>query len=529
MRSFAQRQNQPQKPVSSSLARPNMATPGQARHEQPLLHLQRAIGNQAAQRMLKADAEEVGLTDTSSPRFRYDFSRTPIHPPTAGAIHTKSAINKPGDEHNVADAPEEMEAMRSDPISPLVAPGLHFDFTRVPLTAPTIQRKPTVSSPGDLFEREADNVAERVMRMVEPVPTGLAPAAIQRKCAECEDEEKKPIQTKPASSAHTGAAPDAGAAVRAAMRGGTPLSREARSYFEPRFGHDFSGVRVHADGEAADAARAVRARAYTIGQDIVFGTGEYAPTTVEGKRLLAHELVHVVQQTSSAWTQGAFAVQRPEPKDARKKMGSEPEVQRKEDNKPDAGTREPPKEERPKEEKTEAKEKMTNCQKNYLVESWEKDTCCVNHGFSDPSAKNKKAGADCCNTFPEFVDNEATKLGFDGAASCRTSDFLNHRARVTPGPGGKSPVEVLCVDTRRKKGARVIELGYKAAQKAYGSPSVSDPKATVCIGDKEEAKTCFFETDCDKTTHPKESQCMPASCSKTDAAGSTEKQAEPKK
>jgi hypothetical protein len=65
---------------------------------------------------------------------------------------------------------------------------------------------------------------------------------------------------------------------------------------EPRFGQDFSRVRVHADGNAARAAHAVEARAYTVGRDIVFGKGEYAPATVEGKRLIAHELTHVVQQ-----------------------------------------------------------------------------------------------------------------------------------------------------------------------------------------------------------------------------------------
>ena len=74
------------------------------------------------------------------------------------------------------------------------------------------------------------------------------------------------------------------------------MPREARSYFEPRFGHDFSQVRVHADAEATSAARAVQARAYTFGRNIVFGDGEYAPETPAGRRLLAHELTHVVQQ-----------------------------------------------------------------------------------------------------------------------------------------------------------------------------------------------------------------------------------------
>jgi hypothetical protein len=73
---------------------------------------------------------------------------------------------------------------------------------------------------------------------------------------------------------------------------------------------------------------------------------------------------------------------------------------------------------------------------------------------------------------------------------------------------------VLCVDTRerKKKEARVIELGFKAAEKAYGTTHVLEHKATVCIGDKEEANTCYFETDCEETKHPKESQCMSAKC-----------------
>ena len=161
-----------------------------------------------------------------------------------------------------------------------------------------------VSQPGDPSEREAEAVADRVMRMAAPVSVGSAPAAIQRKCAACEDEEKM-IQTRRNSSSDTEPALDAGAAARVAERGGTPLPMEVRSYFEPRFGHDFSGVRVHTDGEAAEGARAVQARAYTLGRNIVFGSHEYAPATAAGKRLLAHELTHVVQQRA-----GGEAIQR---------------------------------------------------------------------------------------------------------------------------------------------------------------------------------------------------------------------------
>jgi Domain of unknown function (DUF4157)/Novel toxin 16 len=77
---------------------------------------------------------------------------------------------------------------------------------------------------------------------------------------------------------------------------GQPLDRAARASLEPRFGHDFSRVRIHADAKAAESARAVAAHAYTVGSDIVFGASRYAPGTESGRRLLAHELTHVVQQ-----------------------------------------------------------------------------------------------------------------------------------------------------------------------------------------------------------------------------------------
>jgi outer membrane protein OmpA-like peptidoglycan-associated protein len=77
---------------------------------------------------------------------------------------------------------------------------------------------------------------------------------------------------------------------------GQPLDSDTRAFMEPRFEHDFSQVRVHTDAEAAESAQAVNALAYTVGRDVVFGEGQYAPETSEGRELLAHELTHVVQQ-----------------------------------------------------------------------------------------------------------------------------------------------------------------------------------------------------------------------------------------
>jgi len=80
---------------------------------------------------------------------------------------------------------------------------------------------------------------------------------------------------------------------------GQPLDAATRSFFEPRFGHDFSGVRVHTDARAAESARTVNALAYTVGRDVVFGSGQYAPGAAAGRRLLGHELAHAVQQSES--------------------------------------------------------------------------------------------------------------------------------------------------------------------------------------------------------------------------------------
>jgi len=81
---------------------------------------------------------------------------------------------------------------------------------------------------------------------------------------------------------------------------GQPLNSATRAFFEPRFGHDFSRVRVHADVRAAQSAVAINARAYALGSQVVFGPGEYSPSTDRGRRSLAHELAHVVQQSTSS-------------------------------------------------------------------------------------------------------------------------------------------------------------------------------------------------------------------------------------
>ena len=138
------------------------------------------------------------------------------------------------------------------------------------------------------------------------VPVHPAPAIfLQRKCAcggtpgvsdECEECQENRLQRKHATVNSMAATP---ASVSKTLREpGQPLDGATRDYMESRFGHDFSRVRVHEDQSAGDSARAVDALAYTVGRDVVFAPGQYAPNTTPGRLLLAHELAHVVQQSA---------------------------------------------------------------------------------------------------------------------------------------------------------------------------------------------------------------------------------------
>jgi hypothetical protein len=127
-----------------------------------------------------------------------------------------------------------------------------------------------------------------------PVFTGR----LQRKCMneECEESRNKRLTLQRSLSGQT-KHKEVPPIVREVLSSqGRPLDPQTRAFMEPRFGHDFSRVRVHTDAHAAESARAVNAYAYTVGQDVVFGTGQYVPGTSEGRKLLAHELTHVVQQ-----------------------------------------------------------------------------------------------------------------------------------------------------------------------------------------------------------------------------------------
>jgi|GEM_PF-3486752 len=157
-----------------------------------------------------------------------------------------------------------------------------------------LQAKLKVGAVNDPLEHEADRVADQVMRMPAPgAAMSSAPPQVSRKCDKCEEEKK--LQKKEAGpQTAIGEAP---ASVHEVLRApGQPLDAQTRAYFEPRFGRDFSSVRVHSGPVAAQSARDVNAHAFTVGHNIAFNSGQFAPGSQEGRRLLAHELTHVVQQ-----------------------------------------------------------------------------------------------------------------------------------------------------------------------------------------------------------------------------------------
>ena len=200
--------------------------------------------------------------------------------------------------------------------SPPIAP---LPLRRFPL----LQTKLRIGTLNDPLETEADSVADQVMRTgltnvpftgprqvqrkcaacgkEEQEPAPPAPLPIRRKCAHCEEEEKVLRRTSDApSSSKQSLSPEAPPLVHQVLRSpGQALAADDLDFFRSRFGFDFGHVHIHNDRDAAESAHSINALAYTSGSDIAFAAGQYQPGTETGRRLLAHELTHVVQQTAA--------------------------------------------------------------------------------------------------------------------------------------------------------------------------------------------------------------------------------------
>lgn len=251
MRTFARKPKTTPRTVPAKAGVRGRMNFGQGHEINSIIRLQRMIGNRTAQRVLQsnADEREAAPVTTASPRLAHSFSRIPVSGP------------------------------------------------------PPVQAQPrlAVGVPGDTYEQEADRVAEQVMRT--PEPTLQRSCACGGTCPKCKGgragRESGRLQTKQVTPHDRGQTshsvpPIVHDALRSA---GQPLDPVTQSLMSPRFGVDFSDVRIHSDATAAKSAAAIDARAYTVGRNVVFGANQYQPATREGRRLLAHELTHVVQQS----------------------------------------------------------------------------------------------------------------------------------------------------------------------------------------------------------------------------------------
>ena len=188
-----------------------------------------------------------------------------------------------------------------------------YCFTGLPIHAESpqpIQTKLAINSPGDIYEQEADRISSHIADA--SGPTLQRTCTCGGTCSKCQSQDSEQrsktlstMRMEKGNDGRTTAPPIVDQVLRSS---GQPLDDATRSSMEPAFGHDFSFVRMHTDPLAAESSLALRARAYTVGRDIVFGASQYAPGTQEGRRLIAHELTHVVQQEQSGTS--AAVVQR---------------------------------------------------------------------------------------------------------------------------------------------------------------------------------------------------------------------------
>lgn len=252
--SLPDREAIPQENYLTSFSSPGKSGYSQAQQHQQLAHLQQAYGNQAVLRMLNS---QHSISDLVTLRPSQVYRR----------LQQKCACGG-------------------------TCPRCQ--------NAPLVQTKLKISEPGDKYEQEADRIADEVMRMPEP--------SVQRQVEPGEEEEmvrRKAIANSMSPLSQEPDTSEVPVIVHEVLRSpGQPLDAATRFFMEPRFGHDFSQVQVHTDAKAATSARALNARAYTVGQTIVFGAGQYSPGTHVGYQLLAHELTHTLQQQHRIGNQG---------------------------------------------------------------------------------------------------------------------------------------------------------------------------------------------------------------------------------
>lgn len=281
---FAQRQRRNQRSYLLSPAKFDWGTSRATRAASPFLAQQQALGNQTMQRLLQAKVVQAKL-QVGQPGDKYEqeadwVAEQVMRMPEPGNQQKTTATTQAPNMHVQRLCSECEEELHRQPME------------EEEEEEETLQTKPL-----------ADQITPLVQRQIEPeeeeeeesVQAKLADGALLQRQEE-EPEEEETIQTKRASGQTPRVASRLETEIRSLKGGGQPLSESERNFFEPRFGYDFSGVRIHTGLRAIETARALNAKAFTIGQDIISGQDYRPPVTSKGNKLVAHELVHTIQQ-----------------------------------------------------------------------------------------------------------------------------------------------------------------------------------------------------------------------------------------
>ena len=239
-----------------------------------ILFLQRTVGNQAVSRLMRSGALQAKLS-IGKPRDVYEQEADWV----ADAV---MRMPEPGVQRQVEPEEEEEETLQTKTLVDKITPLVQVQRQEEPEEEEEmLQAKPLVDQITPLVQRQSEEEEEK---------------PVQAKFLQRHEEEEEHVQAKISKESSLEVSPSFNSGIKSIRGGGQPLPESTRTFFEPRFGADFSGVRLHNNSNANYLARSINARAFTIGKDMVFGKGQYSPETSGGKKLLAHELTHVVQQ-----------------------------------------------------------------------------------------------------------------------------------------------------------------------------------------------------------------------------------------
>jgi hypothetical protein len=258
MRTFIQKVNPTQQTMSAKTTIPSRAHFGQSREVNAILHLQRTIGNQAVQRLLEGNTGngKEDLTTTGITRFGHDFSQILAHPSAPVGIQPKLTMSTPGDIYEQeADRVADMVVQVPDHRTPQVA---RDESNTEPLPSILGGQEKSDGRKGSEYENEP-----------------LKKIAVAEKCGDNEriDNKAEAQRSEDSSAASRWLIPEIGDRIKAMRGDGRPLTSPEREFMEPRFGADFSAVRIHMNQEADSHNCALQARAFTLGSDIFFRAG----------------------------------------------------------------------------------------------------------------------------------------------------------------------------------------------------------------------------------------------------------------